>query len=331
MPKTKLIKGNFFEPGLKHARFLGKLKGQVDLILTDPPYNIGQRGKVTKSHGKLWSNAQAWGEHFQDEFTPDEYDAFITDFLRRCFVFLKPGGSLVTFIDDKYAGVLIRIAESINQEQHDKDVAEKKRTKQPPGFAHKKNIHFVKINCVPKLRAFNYASACEVAVWLVKPKLKGSSKTKPNIFNYEKPGKAPILFGPDGKKADIDIRSYHNKRWSNVFLYNIGKKRTHHTCEKYVDMLRPLVETHSDIGSIVMDPFFGGGNSALVCRELNRHFVGFEINPTWYARAANLMKELVETGTCDQTSARILNEIRAEKELAAGNGKEDETERDTEE
>ncbi len=314
MSKTKLIRGNFFEPSLKHTKFLMNLVGRVDLIIADPPYNIGARGKVTKSHGKLWSNAQAWGDHFQDEFTEEEYDTFIQEFLRRCFVFLKPGGSLVTFIDDKYSGILIRFAENINLEKHQADVEAKKRTKQPRGFAHKKNIHFMKINCVPKLRAWNYASACEVAVWLLKPKLQGSSKTKPNIFNYEKPGKAPILFDADGKRADISIRGYHSKRWSNVFPYNIGSKRTHHPCEKYAAMLRPLIETHSDVGSIVIDPFFGGGNSALLCRELNRHYVGFEIDPVWFGRARSLVEEFVKTGKCDRTSKQILKKIQAEKE-----------------
>jgi site-specific DNA-methyltransferase (adenine-specific) len=276
MSKIKLINEDFFNPSPKNAKFLQKLVGQIDLILTDLPYNIGHRGKVTKSHGKLWSNAETWNDHFKDNFTQEEYDEFVTNFLKRSFLLLKPGGSLVTFIDDKYAGVLIRIAESI---------------KPPTGFAHKKNIHFVKINCVPKLRAWNYASACEVAVWLVKPKLKGSSKTKPNIFNYEKPGKARVLYDEEGNKVGIDIKQYHGKRWSNIYPYVIGKKRTHHVTEKYDSMLRPLIETHSNEGSIVLDPFFGGGNSALICNELKRHYIGFEINPKWHAVACNLLKE----------------------------------------
>jgi len=34
----------------------------VDLILTDPPYNIGDSNKRTKVGNKIVSNKEAWGE-----------------------------------------------------------------------------------------------------------------------------------------------------------------------------------------------------------------------------------------------------------------------------
>ncbi len=298
MSKIKLINDNFFAPRPRNEKVLLKLNRSVDLILTDPPYNIADSGKVTKAHGKVWSNADAWGDRFKDKFTPEEYDAFVRRFLRMSFCLLKPGGSLVVFMDDKYTGVMTRFAEHINLKQHERN------KKEPPGFLHKKNIHFNKVNCVPKLRAFNYASAVEVAVWLMKPQIKGT-KTKPSIFNYRKPTKG--LRHPDGA---LNIKEYHNTYSSNTFFYNIGKKRTHHECEKYTTMLQPLIETHSNPGSLVLDPFFGGGNSALVCCELDRNYVGFDIDEEAYGNAQNLLAELMATGSCEKTSKAILEELR---------------------
>lgn len=308
MSKIKLINDNFFSPRPKNERLLLKHNESVDLLITDPPYNIADSGKVTKVQGKLWSNADAWGDRFQDKFTEDEYDEFIKRFLRMSFCLLKPGGSLVAFVDDKYTGVMTRFAERINLKNHEKN------KKAPRGFLHKKNIHFNKVNCVPKLRAFNYASAVEVAVWLMKPAIKGS-KTKPAIFNYQSPTKG--LRHPDG---ELNIKAYHNTYSSNTFFYNIGKKRTHHECEKYTSMLQPLIETHSNPGSLVMDPFMGGGNSALVCYELGRNYIGFDLDTEAFNNAQELLAELVATGSCDNASKRILEALR---EKGRGEEKED--------
>lgn len=279
MSKIKFIHGDCFDP-----RYTDKLmKIGIDLVMTDPPFNIAEHGKVTKAHGKIWSNKDAWGDVFKDNFAPEEYDEFIKKFLRYSFVLLKPGGSLVTFIDDKYAGVLIRFAENINAE------GRAKNPQQPAGFAHKKNIHFVKVNCVPKIRAFNYASACEIAVWLVKPRLgRGSSTAKPEIFNYKKPVKN--CRHSDG---ELDIRRYHNGYSSNVFFYNIGNKMMGHPTEKYEDMLRPLIETHSNPGSIVLDLFAGSFMTGLVCSKLGRHYVGFEIDGQWVTKARLALTEQI--------------------------------------
>jgi DNA modification methylase len=31
----------------------------------------------------------------------------------------------------------------------------------------------------------------------------------------------------------------------------------------------------------VLDPFIGSGTTAIACKELNRQFIGFEIDPKW--------------------------------------------------
>ena len=34
---------------------------------------------------------------------------------------------------------------------------------------------------------------------------------------------------------------------------------------------------------VVLDPFIGSGTTAVACKELNRNFIGFEINPDYHA------------------------------------------------
>jgi len=39
-------------------------------------------------------------------------------------------------------------------------------------------------------------------------------------------------------------------------------------------------------GDLIVDPFAGRGTTLIVARELNRQFIGFDINPS-YVKAAN--------------------------------------------
>lgn len=44
-------------------------------------------------------------------------------------------------------------------------------------------------------------------------------------------------------------------------------------------------------GGIVLDPFMGAGTTALVARKLNRHYIGFELNPEYVAIAETRLKK----------------------------------------
>ena len=39
-------------------------------------------------------------------------------------------------------------------------------------------------------------------------------------------------------------------------------------------------------GDLVVDPFMGSGTTAVACKQLGRHYIGYDINPTYcdYAR-----------------------------------------------
>ena len=276
-----LINDDFFNPFWKDIL----LQMQVDCILSDPPFNIADRGKVTKAHGKIYSNKEAWGSVFKDEFTPKEYDIFITDFLMQSFDVLKPGGALLVFIDRKYAGRFIQIAEGCQ-------------------FIYKNIITFVKRNCVPKIRAFNYASATEVAVWMHKPRGKGQgTKTKPNVFNYQKPPK-----GCRHSDGELWLEKYHNEYSSNVYFYNVGgKKMLGHPCEKYPDQLYPLIETHTNPGDIILDPFAGSYKIGFCATSRGRNYIGFDLDKKYFDQMSNIMnmrhgvgqviKEVIKNGT----------------------------------
>jgi len=64
----------------------------------------------------------------------------------------------------------------------------------------------------------------------------------------------------------------------NIKPINFTAERFHNA-EKPLEILRLMIEQSSEEGDVVLDPFMGSGSTAVACKQLNRHFVGFEINP----------------------------------------------------
>src|SRR3990167_4276025 len=59
-----------------------------------------------------------------------------------------------------------------------------------------------------------------------------------------------------------------------------------HPAEKPIELLASLIKKSSDEGDLVLDPFMGGGSTALACRSVNRKFIGFE-KSVEYCKIAN--------------------------------------------
>ena len=70
-----------------------------------------------------------------------------------------------------------------------------------------------------------------------------------------------------------------------IFRYNYPPNRQHPT-EKPIEIIRKLLEIHSNPKSIILDPFLGSGTTAVACKHLKRNYIGIEINPA-YVKIAN--------------------------------------------
>lgn len=77
---------------------------------------------------------------------------------------------------------------------------------------------------------------------------------------------------------------------------NIKDKRLYdHPTVKPLPIIRNLVENSSKTGYLVLDPFIGSGTTAVACRELKRNFIGFEINPNYYAASQKRLAAPIQT------------------------------------
>jgi site-specific DNA-methyltransferase (adenine-specific) len=66
---------------------------------------------------------------------------------------------------------------------------------------------------------------------------------------------------------------------------NNKKEKGAHPTAKPVELYKWLIERYSNINATVLDPTFGGANSALACIELNRNYIGIEMNEEFFKKA----------------------------------------------
>ena len=86
-----------------------------------------------------------------------------------------------------------------------------------------------------------------------------------------------IAFMP---KPDFVLKS---KRFSNVWEFDrLPADRLKHPTQKPEPLIRRLIESATQEGDIVLDPFLGSGTTAVCCKQLKRKCVGMEIDEKHY-------------------------------------------------
>lgn len=193
--------------------------GSVDLVLTDPPYNISKD-----------NNFHTMGRSGVD-FGEWDKGADLFSYINVIFNLLSKNGSAVIFNDWKNIGEIAKYAESV-------------------GFNIKDMIRLEKSNPMPRNRDRRYITDYEVAVWVTKPKAKW-------VFNRQ-----------------------DNKYQRPKFVHSIDKGL--HPTQKSLKLMEELLLIHSNSGDVVLDCFMGSGTTGVACLNLNRKFIGIEMDENYF-------------------------------------------------
>lgn len=82
--------------------------------------------------------------------------------------------------------------------------------------------------------------------------------------------------------------SYETKKTYFVTPHNkTDKDKYNHPTIKPENIIRVLVGNSSKPGDMVLDPFMGSGTTGVICKELQRDFIGIEIDPKHFATASH--------------------------------------------
>jgi site-specific DNA-methyltransferase (adenine-specific) len=56
-------------------------------------------------------------------------------------------------------------------------------------------------------------------------------------------------------------------------------------------MTEYLISKFSDEGDVILDPFMGSGTTGVACKNLNRNFIGMELDETYFNVAKKRITE----------------------------------------
>ena len=217
-------------------KVLGKIGDDtVDLIVTDPPYNLGEFAKSRAA------NLQNMRDNFfvaagWDNVSYDEWKELMNSFFKEAARVSKVGGSLLMFMSIMKLETIIEMAQ-----QH--------------GFYYKTVGVWHKTNPMPRNMNLHFINSTEPWLYFVYKKKTGT-------------------FNNDGKALhDFIETSVTPKR---------EKEYGAHPTQKPLDLIKFFVKTLSNEGDLVIDPFMGSGTSAVAAKELNRNFIGVELDENYY-------------------------------------------------
>jgi DNA modification methylase len=128
--------------------------GSVDMVLTDPPYNIA-RANNFQSMARSGIDFGEWDK-----------GADLFSYIDECFRVLRKNGSFVVFNDWRNLGDIARYSEEI-------------------GFVTKDMLRLEKTNPMPRNRNRRYITDYECALWLVMPQAKWTFNRQSD--SYQRP------------------------------------------------------------------------------------------------------------------------------------------------
>ncbi|HEC78699.1 MAG TPA: site-specific DNA-methyltransferase [candidate division WOR-3 bacterium] len=208
----------------------------IDLILTDPPYNLSpySTGNIKLKWRKDINNDLALWDKV--EFNPSEW---VDDFKR----IIKPHGNIFAFTSYNLIG-----------KWHDAFDSE---------FDTFQFMVWHKTNPAPKIFKAGFLNSCELIVALWNKKHKWNFISQKEMHNFIE---TPICMGAE------------------------RVKNPKHPTQKPVKLLKHIIRISTDENDIVFDPFMGVGSTGVAALEMQRRFIGFEIDKAYYDVARKRLK-----------------------------------------
>ena len=231
-------------------------ENSVDLIFADPPYNLQLGENLTRPDNTTVAGVYEEWDSFESMAA---YDDYTRQWLSAAKRVLKDDGSI--WVIGSYHNIF-RVGYIL----------------QDLGFWILNDIIWNKVNPMPNFKGTRFTNAHETLIWAVKnPKAKYT-------FNYE---------AMKALNEDTQMRS----TWELPLC--TGKERLKgedgnklHPTQKPESLLYRVIMASSNVGDVVLDPFFGTGTTGAVAKKLGRNFIGIEKDATYIKGAQKRIDEV---------------------------------------
>ncbi|MGM0380066.1 MAG: DNA-methyltransferase [Bacillota bacterium] len=207
----------------------------TDLILTDPPYNLGNFMHSRNTNLiKMRENQFAYAEW--DKLSQEDWTKEIEKFFKESSRVLKKGGTLLIFMSLMKIETIVNIAQKHN-------------------FYYKTTGIWHKTNPMPRNMHIHFVNSTEAWVYFIKNNTSGTFNNK---------GKLVHDF--------IETSATTSKE----------KKFGKHPTQKPIKLISHFIKHLSNENDLVLDPFMGSGTTGVCSSQLNRNFIGIELDKTYY-------------------------------------------------
>lgn len=204
----------------------------IDLILTDPPYNLANYSTGNMKfdwRAEINNDVAKWDE------IPLEPSKLIHEFKR----VLSPTGNIFIFCSYNLLGEYHKIFD--------------------PEFDTFQFMVWHKTNPVPNIRKSSFLNSCELIVCCWNKGHKWNFTKQNEMHNFIE---SPICMGKER------IKNENNKSL--------------HPTQKPVKVLKKIIELSTDENDIVLDCFNGVASTGEAALELNRRYIGIEIDSKYF-------------------------------------------------
>ncbi len=224
----------------------------IDLVITDPPFAIDFKAKRTNYHRTQTRVLEGY-----NEIPKEKYYEFTVRWMKEVYRVLKDSGSMYVFSGwNNLKDILLALDEL--------------------GFITVNHIIWkYQFGVVTKRRFVTSHYHCLYVC-------KNDEKRK--FFPYSRYGK---------NEYDEDGGSLHYKDKEDVWIikreYWTGDKKT--PTKLPAELIVKILQYSSEEGDIVLDPFLGSGQVAVVSKMMKRKYIGFEIVKEYYEFALKRLQE----------------------------------------
>lgn len=266
IPIDQIIIGDAIE-NMKHIP-----ESSIDLIVADPPYNLSQGNEMKwESNSNLPGFGGNWKKVIEawDNMPLHEYMDFSKAWISEAKRILKPTGSIWVFGTYHNIGAINIIFQLL-------------------GIEIINEVVWYKRNAFPNLAGRRLTASHETLLW----GHPGGSKKRDYYFDYQ--GSKNFYDSSDQMKlAGKQMRTVWdipNNKGRDELKY--GK----HPTQKPLSVCKRIISLTSKPGDLILSPFSGAGTECVAAKELERHYLGFELEKEYAdiskKRLDNCNKEL---------------------------------------
>jgi len=217
----------------------------VDLVFVDPPYNIGKDFAGRKDKWK----------------TDEEYLSWCYQWIDMCIRKLKPSGSMYVMTSTQFMPFF--------------DI-----------YIRKKMIILSRIvwsydSSGVQAKNF-YGSMYEPILFCVKDKNKYTFNANSILIEAKTGAKRKLIDYRKNPPQPYKTEKVPGNVWNFARVRYRMEEYENHPTQKPISLLERIILASSNVGDVVLDPFSGTFTTCFVAQQLNRRFVGIEIQEDYF-------------------------------------------------